>query len=96
MDIPLRVMLRASDGFAAGNAAALDALCARAAALRAEGADEFVLGFLAADGLADLAAIGAGAGLDESRWTFHRAVDRAVDRDALRSSSRISPGWTRT
>jgi copper homeostasis protein len=86
VDIPLRVMLRASDGFAAGNAAAL----------RAEGADEFVLGFLAADGLADLAAIGAGAGLDESRWTFHRAVDRAVDRDALRSSSRISPGWTRT
>ncbi|MGY0060672.1 copper homeostasis protein CutC [Streptomyces sp. LZ34] len=99
VDIPLRVMLRASDGFAAGGAAALDALCARAAALRAEGADEFVLGFLAPDGLADLAAvgalvevIGAGPGLDESRWTFHRAIDRAADRDVLRQQLAGLPG----
>lgn len=99
VDIPLRVMLRAFDGFAAGGAAALDALCARAAALRAEGADEFVLGFLAPDGLADLAAvralmgvISAGPGLDESRWTFHRAIDRAADRGALRRQLAGLPG----
>ncbi|MEU1665121.1 copper homeostasis protein CutC [Streptomyces sparsogenes] len=99
VDIPLRVMLRASDGFAAGGAAALDALCARAEKLRTEGADEFVLGFLASDGLADLAAvgalldvIGAGPGLDESRWTFHRAIDHAADRDALRRQLAGLPG----
>ncbi|MDX3227298.1 copper homeostasis protein CutC [Streptomyces sp. ME19-01-6] len=99
VDIPLRVMLRASDGFGCGGAAALDALCARAAALRAEGADEFVLGLLATDGLADLAAIGAlmdvigaGRGLDESRWTFHRAIDRAADRDVLRRQLAGLPG----
>ncbi len=99
VDLPLRVMLRASDGFASGGAAALDALCARAEALRAEGADEFVLGFLGSDGLADLAAIraltgviGAGSGLDESRWTFHRAIDRAADRDVLRQQLAGLPG----
>jgi copper homeostasis protein len=99
VDLPLRVMLRASDGFASGGAAALDALCARAEALRAEGADEFVLGFLTSDGLADLAAIGAlvdvisaGPGLDESRWTFHRAIDHAADRDALRKQLAGFPG----
>ncbi|RNG22414.1 copper homeostasis protein CutC [Streptomyces botrytidirepellens] len=99
VDLPVRVMLRASDGFAAGDAAAVDALCRRAAALHAEGADEFVLGFLAADGLADLAAIaalieviGAGPGVDESRWTFHRAIDRAADRDVLRRQLAGLPG----
>ncbi|GGU67572.1 copper homeostasis protein CutC [Streptomyces albospinus] len=82
VDIPLRVMLRAADGFAAGD---VDALCAEAAALRAEGAEEFVLGFLTPDGRPDLAAVGALAGaIDGCRWTFHRAVDRAADRHALR------------
>jgi copper homeostasis protein len=84
--IPIRVMLRACDGFAAGSAAELDALCAAASALRAEGADEFVLGFLDASGGPDLGAVRAlvdavGGGC---RWTFHRAVDRAADRGALR------------
>ncbi|MFK0296035.1 copper homeostasis protein CutC [Streptomyces sp. NPDC090442] len=82
VDIPLRVMLRAADGFAAGD---VDALCAQAMALRAEGAEEFVLGFLTPDGRPDLAAVRALAGaIDGCRWTFHRAVDRAADRDALR------------
>ncbi|MCK7627758.1 copper homeostasis protein CutC [Streptomyces sp. RS10V-4] len=80
--IPLRVMLRAADGFAAGR---LDALCAEAGALRAEGADEFVLGFLTPDGRPDLAAVAALAEVvGGCRWTFHRAIDRAADRDALR------------
>ena len=58
-----------------------------------------MLGFLAADGLADLAAIatlveviGAGPGVDESRWTFHRAIDRATDRDVLRRQLAGLPG----
>ncbi|GAA2707350.1 MULTISPECIES: copper homeostasis protein CutC [Streptomyces] len=94
VDIPVRVMLRATDGFAAGDAAALDALCARAAALRAAGAREYVLGFLTDDGRADLAAVGAlvEAAGPAARWTFHRAVDRAADRDALRKQLADQPG----
>ncbi|WAP56690.1 copper homeostasis protein CutC [Streptomyces sp. S465] len=99
VDLPVRVMLRASDGFAAGDAAALDALCEAAAALYSEGADEFVLGFLTDDGEVDLAAVTAlteavraGAGVDESRWTFHRAIDRTGDRDGLRKRLADLPG----
>ncbi|MFH8405207.1 copper homeostasis protein CutC [Streptomyces sp. NPDC018019] len=90
VDIPVRVMLRAADGFAAGE---VDALCASAAALRAEGAEEFVFGFLDPDGRADLAAVRALAGaVDGCRWTFHRAIDRAADRDALRKELAGLPG----
>ncbi|WKX71039.1 copper homeostasis protein CutC [Streptomyces sp. XD-27] len=99
VDLPLRVMLRATDGFAAGGAAALDALCGAARELREEGADEFVLGFLTLDGQPDLAAltalteaIGAGAHGGDSRWTFHRAIDRAAARDALRKQVADLPG----
>ncbi|WP_030610039.1 copper homeostasis protein CutC [Streptomyces sclerotialus] len=91
--IPLRVMLRAADGFAAGDARTLDALCAEAAALRAEGAEEFVLGFLAEDGGPDLAALDALTEvIDGCRWTFHRAIDRAADRDGLRKRLDGRPG----
>ncbi|MFH8568747.1 copper homeostasis protein CutC [Streptomyces sp. NPDC017993] len=84
VDIPLRVMLRSADGFAAGDVAAL---CEEAAALRAEGAEEFVLGFLTPDGRPDLDAVRALAEVIEGcRWTFHRALDRAADRDALRKA----------
>jgi copper homeostasis protein len=83
--IPLRVMLRAADGFASGGPQALDALAARARALRAAGADEFVLGFLDADGLPDLTAVAALTdAVAGCPWTFHRAVDHAADRDVLR------------
>ncbi|MFE9405922.1 copper homeostasis protein CutC [Streptomyces sp. NPDC006530] len=82
VDIPLRVMLRAHDGFAAGD---VEALLRDAEALRAEGADEFVVGFLDETGGPDLAALQALAPvLADCRWTFHRAVDRAASRDALR------------
>ncbi|MFC5722528.1 copper homeostasis protein CutC [Streptomyces gamaensis] len=94
VDIPVRVMLRAADGFSAGTAAELDALCATAQKLRAEGAEEFVLGFLTDDGSADLAAVTALAGAlgPGARWTFHRAIDRAADRDALRKQLAGLPG----
>lgn len=90
VDIPLRVMLRDRDGFAPGN---LDALCARAEALRAEGAEEFVMGFLATDGTPDLRAVRTLLEVvGGCRWTFHRALDNAVDRSAVRSAIDGLPG----
>ncbi|MEU6986921.1 copper homeostasis protein CutC [Streptomyces sp. NPDC046324] len=90
VDIPLRVMLRLTDGFAAGD---IDALVARACDLREAGAEEFVLGFLTADGDADLVAVERLiAVLDGCRWTFHRAIDRAADRHALRKQLADLPG----
>ncbi|MFD9334169.1 copper homeostasis protein CutC [Streptomyces sp. NPDC060028] len=93
VDIPLRVMLRKTDGFSAGSAADLELLAAQARALRAEGAEEFVLGFLNPDGTPDLTAVEAlAAELAGCRWTFHRAIDRAADRDQLRKALADVPG----
>ncbi|MER6630579.1 copper homeostasis protein CutC [Streptomyces sp. NPDC000987] len=90
VDIPVRVMLRLCDGFAAGD---VERLVETAGQLREAGADEFVLGFLDADGEADLAAVErVVAGLDGCAWTFHRAIDRAADRDALRKRLDGLPG----
>lgn len=90
VDIPLRVMLRVADGFAAGD---IDVLVGKAREMREAGADEFVFGFLDADGHADLVAVERlVAELDGCRWTFHRAIDRAADRDALRKQLAELPG----
>ncbi|MGA5067231.1 copper homeostasis protein CutC [Streptomyces exfoliatus] len=90
VDIPLRVMIRLADGFAAGD---VDALVYRAEELRAAGATEFVLGFLTPDGEPDLVAVERlVAVLDGARWTFHRAIDRAADRDGLRKRLADLPG----
>ncbi|WP_306338002.1 copper homeostasis protein CutC [Streptomyces sp. KL118A] len=90
VDISLRVMLRLADGFAVGD---IDELVRRTRDLRSEGADEFVLGFLDEAGGADLPAVEALVGaLDGCRWTFHRAIDRAADRDALRKQLADLPG----
>ncbi|MER6381563.1 copper homeostasis protein CutC [Streptomyces sp. NPDC001250] len=90
VDIDLRVMLRLADGFAAGD---VERLVGVAGELRAAGADQFVLGFLDADGGADLAALERLVGvLDGCAWTFHRAIDRAADRDALRKQLADLPG----
>ncbi|WP_055688682.1 copper homeostasis protein CutC [Streptomyces prasinus] len=88
--LPLRVMLRLTDGFAAGDP---DRLVRTAHEMRDAGAEEFVLGFLDADGRVDLDAVERVAGaLDGCRWTFHRAIDRAADRDALRKQLDGLPG----
>ncbi|MDF3300452.1 copper homeostasis protein CutC [Streptomyces tropicalis] len=88
--IPLRVMLRLADGFAADD---VERLVRVAGDLRAEGAEEFVLGFLDADGAADLAVVERlAAVLEGCRWTFHRAIDRAADREALRKQLDGLPG----
>jgi copper homeostasis protein len=90
VDISLRVMLRLADGFAAGD---VDRLVRVAAGLREAGAEEFVLGFLDAGGAVDLAAVERVVGaLDGCPWTFHRAIDRAADRDALRKQLDGMPG----
>ncbi|MGW0575635.1 copper homeostasis protein CutC, partial [Streptomyces sp. NPDC002920] len=89
-DISLRVMLRLTDGFAAGD---LDGLVRAARELRAAGAEEFVLGFLDTGGGVDLRAVERVVGeLDGCAWTFHRAIDRAADRDALRKQLDGLPG----
>ncbi|SMF67878.1 copper homeostasis protein CutC [Streptomyces sp. Amel2xC10] len=88
--IPLRVMLRLADGFAAGD---VDRLARAARDLRSAGAEEFVLGFLDADGGPDLAALERiVAELDGRPWTFHRALDHAADRDTLRKQVDGLPG----
>ncbi|NEB75012.1 copper homeostasis protein CutC [Streptomyces sp. SID14478] len=88
--IRLRVMLRLADGFDAGD---VSALVRAARELRGAGADEFVLGFLDEHGGPDLAAVERiVAELDGCRWTFHRAIDRAADRDALRKQLADLPG----
>ncbi|MEW1774188.1 copper homeostasis protein CutC [Streptomyces sp. NPDC086777] len=90
VDIDLRVMLRLADGFAVGDA---DRLAGVAGELRAAGADQFVLGFLDAVGGVDLDAVErVVAALDGCHWTFHRAIDRAADRDALRKQLADLPG----
>ncbi|MFG2128905.1 copper homeostasis protein CutC [Streptomyces sp. NPDC048751] len=90
VDIPPRVMLRLADGFAAGDVARLVRV---AREVRDAGAEEFVLGFLGADGGVDLDAVERVVGvLDGCPWTFHRAIDRAADRDALRKQLDGLPG----
>ncbi|MGW1806634.1 copper homeostasis protein CutC [Streptomyces sp. NPDC002078] len=90
VDIDLRVMLRLADGFAAGD---VDRLVRVAGDLREAGADQFVLGFLDADGAVHLTAVERVVQtLDGCAWTFHRAIDRAADRDALRKQLADLPG----
>ncbi|MET8902927.1 copper homeostasis protein CutC [Streptomyces sp. NPDC127113] len=90
VDIDLRVMLRLADGFAAGDVERLTRLAGR---MREAGATEFVLGFLDPDGDVDLHAVERIAGaLHGCRWTFHRAIDRAANRDALRKQLGDFPG----
>lgn len=103
--LPVRVMLRTAvgpevgadsgpyRGFTSGGEAALQDLCAQAELLCAEGADQFVHGFLDGHGRADLPAVRALTRATGGRpWTFHRAVDRAPDRPALRERLAEVPG----
>ncbi|WP_069817330.1 copper homeostasis protein CutC [Streptomyces sp. TP-A0874] len=90
VDLPLRVMLRSRGDFAAGD---IDALCATAESLLEQGAREFVLGFLDAHHHADLVAVERVVEVIEGcPWTFHRAIDHAADRDALRKQLADLPG----
>ncbi|MEZ0065085.1 copper homeostasis protein [Streptacidiphilus sp. MAP12-20] len=88
--VPLRVMLRDGDGFLVRD---VDALCARAEALRAEGAEEFVLGFLTPEGTVDLPTLRTVLdAISGCSWTFHRALDNAASRDGVRAAIDGLPG----
>jgi len=90
VDLPVRVMLRLTDGFGAGD---VPRVVRSARELRGAGAEEFVLGFLDAHGELDLGAVERVVeALDGCRWTFHRAIDHAADRDALRKQLADLPG----
>jgi len=78
VDLPVRVMLRDTSGYALRNPTGLTAA---ATALRQAGADQFVLGFLDARGAVDVAALTVLIeAIEGSPWTFHRAFDHAADR----------------
>lgn len=88
--VPLRVMLRDKGGF---QAAGLNELQSAATALRTAGAEEFVLGFLTTHGALDLPAVRAVLdAIPGCRWTFHRAMDHAADRTAVRRAIEGLPG----
>ncbi|KPI09974.1 CutC family protein [Actinobacteria bacterium OK074] len=88
--LPLRVMVRLADGFAAGD---VGQLVRTVRELRSAGAEEFVLGFLDDEGAVDLAAVRRVVGeLDGCRWTFHRAIDHCADRGVLRGRLVGVPG----
>ncbi|WP_245931203.1 copper homeostasis protein CutC [Actinokineospora auranticolor] len=92
VDIPLRIMVRGTDGFTA-DADELARLLAVVAELRAAGAEEFVLGFLTEDGHVDLEATRVVVeSLDGCPWTFHRAVDHAADTERAWADLRGLPG----
>ncbi|WP_053789103.1 copper homeostasis protein CutC [Streptomyces sp. XY332] len=90
VDVPLRVMLRDHGVFRAPDP---ERLRDTAAALRAAGADAFVLGFLTPEAALDLPAMTAVlSAVPGCRWTFHRAMDHAADRAAVRSALHVLPG----
>lgn len=91
-DLPLRVMLRLSEGFAT-SPAELNRLIALARQYADAGANGFVLGFLTATLEVDTEAVGIlSAELDGLPWTFHRAIDHVLDEDLAWASVRDLPG----
>ncbi len=93
VDVPLRVMIRRREGFSAGGVQGVAELVHTAEALRRAGAEEFVLGWLDTDGTVDVEAVRAVLdALGGARWTFHKAIDAAPDRDAVYEAVRRMPG----
>ena len=93
VDVPLRVMIRRRDGFSAGGVQGVAELVHAAEALRRAGADEFVLGWLEEDGSVDVEAVRAVLDvLGGAKWTFHKAIDAAPNRDAVYTAIRGLPG----
>jgi copper homeostasis protein len=79
--LPVRVMLRLSEGFST-TGGELARLIGLAGDYLAAGADGVVFGFLNADLEIDVPVCEAVIdGLDGAPWTFHRAVDHALDSD---------------
>lgn len=91
-DIPIRVMLRANDGFSTSGSE-LTRLKGAVHQLAAAGADGFVLGFLGPSAEIDVDVTTALAeefsGLP---WTHHRAIDHALDYDRAWAAVRTFRG----
>ncbi len=91
-DLPVRVMLRANDGFTTSGSE-LSRLQGAAHQLAAAGADGFVLGFLGPSSNIDvdvtLTLVDELGGLP---WTHHRAIDHALDHDEAWRVVRDLPG----
>lgn len=80
-DLPLRVMLRANDGFSTSGSE-LTRLRGAAHQLADAGAAGFVLGFLGPTAAVDVdATLALAEEFGDLPWTFHRAVDHALDYD---------------
>ena len=89
--LPLRVMLRANDTFSTSGSE-LSRLQGAAYQLAAAGADGFVLGFIGPTGAVDVAAVEAlVTELGDLPWTFHRAIDHALDYDRAWADVRDLP-----
>lgn len=93
VDVPVRVMLRLREDFAIGGRTGEAAISAAARRLAEAGAEEFVLGWLNAEGAVDLEAIErVRAAWGELPFTFHKAIDQCADRDAAYAAVRTLPG----
>lgn len=79
--LPLRCMLRANDGFSTSGSE-MSRLRGAAQELAAAGAHGFVLGFLNGQSQVDVdACLVLLQSTDGLPWTFHRAIDYALDHD---------------
>ena len=89
--LPLRVMLRESDGFETSGADEIDRLCAAAAGFASLGVDGFVLGFLK-NGEVDVETTQRVlACAPHARATFHHAFENAADKlSALSAIKRLA------
>lgn len=91
-DLPLRVMLRSFDSFTT-DGAGIQRLAGLAQQYLSAGADGFVLGFLTPDAEIDVqtttALVESFAG---TPWTFHRAIDAALDPRKAWLALRTLPG----
>jgi copper homeostasis protein len=90
-DLPLRVMLRANDGFSTSGSE-LTRLQGAAHQLAEAGVDGFVLGFLGPTVEIDVdATLALADEFGSLPWTFHRAVDNALDYDRAWERLRMMP-----
>jgi copper homeostasis protein len=91
-DIPIRVMLRANDGFSTSGSE-LSRLKGAANQLVAAGADGFVLGFLGPSAEIDLeVTMTLAEEFSGLPWTHHRAIDHALDHDRAWAAVRTFRG----
>ena len=91
VDIPVRVMLRESDGFGTGGADEIDRLCVAAERFASLEVDGFVIGFLQ-DGEVDSELTRRVlACAPHTRATFHHAFEAAGDKLTVLSASKRLP-----